>query len=54
MPGPGEKTYKEYALEVAKDFHYDEIYISKIQRAKTDAEISSILATARHEKFKED
>ncbi len=43
--------YKKDALKAARDFHYPPAVIKKIELAKTESEISRIMATARRERF---
>ena len=42
-----ESDYKKQALRAAKDFRYGDLVIAKIKAAKSDNEISRIMATAR-------
>ena len=39
--------YRREALRAAKDFRYGDLVIAKIKAAKSDNEISRIMATAR-------
>lgn len=43
--------YKKDAIRAAKDFGYGPEVIEKIQNAKSEFEISRIMAAARKEKF---
>lgn len=42
-------SYKEFALQAAKDLLYSEVTIEKIENAKSDAEIERIMIAARKE-----
>lgn len=46
-----EPNYRSNALKAAVDLGYSEDYIKKITQAKTDAEISRLMAKARKERF---
>ncbi len=41
--------YRDQAIQAANDFHYEEV-INKLKNAKTDSEISDIMADARRKK----
>ena len=45
------KTYKEDAIQVAKELMYDDKVIARLENAKTEADICRIMATARNEKI---
>lgn len=45
------KTYKEDAIQVAKELMYDDKVIARLENAKTEADICRIMATARSEKI---
>ena len=47
-----EPNYRSNALKAAEDLGYSEEYLKKIRKAKTDAEISRLMAEARKERFK--
>lgn len=46
--------YREQSIGVARDLNYSQEIIEKIKNAKSDAEISNILVTARKRKFDKD
>ena len=46
--------YRDQSIEVARDLNYSQEIIEKIKNAKSDAEISNILVTARKRKFDKD
>lgn len=46
-----EQPYKKQALTAAKELGYDERFIERIKKAKTEVEIERIMVTARKEKF---
>ena len=41
------KKQKRFCVRAAKDLGYDPEYVAKIRKAKTSAEITRIMATAR-------
>ena len=45
------KTYKEDAIQAAKELMYDNKVIARLENAKTEADICRIMATARNEKI---
>ena len=45
------KTYKEDAIQVAKELMYGDKVIARLENAKTEADICRIMATARNEKI---
>ena len=45
------KTYKEDAIQAAKELMYDDKVIARLENAKTEADICRIMATARNEKI---
>lgn len=45
------KTYKEQAIDIAKDLCYSQTVTDKIQEAKTVFEIDRIMRDARHGKY---
>ena len=51
MAAHDEPSYKPNALKAAHDLGYSDETIRKITKAKTDSEISRIMAQARKEKF---
>lgn len=44
-------TYRKEAIRTAEELHYSPGIIKKIQKAKTDNEITRILAEARRKDF---
>ena len=46
------KTYKEDAIQAAKELMYGDKVIERLKKAKTEADICRIMATARNEKIK--
>ena len=48
------KQYRRQAKQAAIDFRYGDAVINRIRKAKDEAEISRIMITARHNKWKED
>lgn len=46
------KTYQEDAIQAANDLMYGRKVIAKLEKAKTEADICRIMATARNEKIK--
>ena len=45
------KTYKEDAIQAAKELMYDNKVIARLENAKTEADVCRIMATARNEKI---
>lgn len=45
------KTYKEDAIQTAKELMYGDKIIARLENAKTEADICRIMATARNEKI---
>ncbi len=45
------KSYKNDAMNAAKDLRYGKVVIDKIKAAKTEAEIQRIMVTERHKRF---
>ena len=46
------KTYQEDAIQAAEDLMYGDKVIARLEKAKTEADICRIMATARNEKIK--
>lgn len=44
------KTYQEDAIQAAEELMYGDKIIAKLEKAKTEADICRIMATARNEK----
>lgn len=51
--GPAFSSYKRFAAKAAKDLKYGKNVINNILNAKTDAEITRILVSARHSQKEE-
>ena len=47
-------TYKSHALKAARELHYGFDVMAQIENAKTDAEITRIMKTARKRSFKDE
>lgn len=47
MPVPTLTSYKAHAAKAARDLGYGKEVIAKIKKAKTEGEVSLIMATAR-------
>ena len=45
------KTYQEDAIQAAEELMYGDKIIAKLEKAKTEADICRIMATARNEKI---
>lgn len=50
----GEREYKTIAIKAAEDLGYGDLVISRIRRAKSEAEIEHIMVTARKQHFDTD
>lgn len=46
------KTYQEDAIRAAEELMYGDKVIARLEKAKTEADICRIMATARNEKIK--
>lgn len=46
------KTYQEDAILAAEELMYGDKVIARLEKAKTEADICRIMATARNEKIK--
>ena len=46
------KAYQEDAIQAAADLMYGDKVIARLEKAKTEADICRIMATARNEKIK--
>lgn len=46
------KTYQEDAIQAAEELMYGDKVIERLKKAKTEADICRIMATARNEKIK--
>lgn len=46
------KTYQEDAIQAAEELIYGDKVIERLKKAKTEADICRIMATARNEKIK--
>lgn len=46
------KTYQEDAILAAEELMYGDKVITRLEKAKTEADICRIMATARNEKIK--
>ena len=46
------KTYQEDAIQAAKELMYGDKVIARLKKAKTEADICRIMATARNKKTK--
>lgn len=46
------ETYQEDAIQAAEELMYGDKVIAKLEKAKTEADICRIMATARNEKIK--
>ena len=43
------RTYKQSAAKAAKDLGYGKEVVAKVRKAKTESEVTRIMATAREE-----